>query len=75
MSVCVCMTRRIIQTFVLCCVQAKMGYQSGEGLGKTQQGITVPIAESLHKGRRGLGYKLEGLEREDVRWEQEEVFV
>ena len=52
-----------------------MGYHSGEGLGKSQQGIKAPITESLHKGRRGLGYALEGLEREDVKWEEEEVFA
>ena len=50
-----------------------MGYKPGEGLGKAGTGRVVPVEESLHKGRRGLGYALEGLEREDVHWETEEV--
>ena len=51
-----------------------MGYKPGQGLGKEGSGITAPIMESLQKGRRGLGYNLEGLEKEDVQWEEEEVF-
>ena len=50
-----------------------MGYKAGEGLGKTSSGRAEPVEESIHKGRRGLGYILEGLEKEDVKWEQEEV--
>ena len=50
-----------------------MGYKPGTGLGLRSTGITVPLEESMHKGRRGLGYDLEGLEKEDVQWELEEV--
>lgn len=50
-----------------------MGYQLGQSLGRTGEGIVDPIEESIHKGRRGLGYALEGLEKEDVKWELEEV--
>ncbi len=50
-----------------------MGYTPGKGLGKYGTGIAEPINESIHKGRRGFGYTLEGLEREDVEWELEEV--
>lgn len=50
-----------------------MGYQVGKGLGKLGTGIIQPVEESIQKGRRGLGYMLEGLEKEDVQWEQEEV--
>ena len=46
-----------------------MGYKPGGGLGKSGTGIAEPIEESVHKGRRGLGYMLEGLEKEDVNWE------
>ena len=52
-----------------------MGYMPGEGLGKEKTGITKPVEESTHKGRRGFGYLLEGLEREEVLWEEEEVHV
>ena len=55
------------------CVQASMGYQKGKGLGKLGTGITQPVEESVQKGRRGLGYMLEGLEKEEVQWEEEEV--
>ena len=54
-------------------LQASMGYKPGEGLGKTGSGMSTPVSESLQKGRRGLGYMLEGLEREDVHWEMEDV--
>ena len=50
-----------------------MGYKAGEGLGRSGGGIVNPIEESMHKGRRGLGFVLEGLEKRDVHWEEEEV--
>jgi len=50
-----------------------MGYTPGKGIGKYGTGIAEPISESLHKGRRGLGFTLEGLEKEDVKWELEDV--
>jgi hypothetical protein len=56
-------------------MQASMGYIPGQGLGRENTGIVDPIQESLHKGRQGLGFNLEGLEREDVQWELEEVYV
>ena len=51
-----------------------MGYKPGLSLGMSGTSITKPIQESLHKGHRGLGYNLEGLEKEDVQWELEEVW-
>ena len=50
-----------------------MGYKPGMGLGRDNEGIAEPLEESTHKGRRGLGYDLDGLEQEDVQWELEEV--
>ena len=50
-----------------------MGYKAGQGLGRLADGIVAPISESSHLGRRGLGYALSKLEREDVKWEEEEV--
>lgn len=50
-----------------------MGYVPGKGMGKYETGIAEPITESSNLGRHGLGYLLEGLETEDVKWELEEV--
>ena len=52
-----------------------MGYKPGQGLGRDSSGIIAPIEESLQKGRRGLGFNLDGLEKEDVKWEEEEVWL
>lgn len=52
-----------------------MGYTPGKGLGRNSTGIVEPVEESLHKGRRGFGYSLDGLEKEDVEWDLEEVHV
>ena len=46
-----------------------MGYASGQGLGKSGQGIVEPVAASLQRGRRGLGHILKGLEDEKVEWD------
>ena len=50
-----------------------MGYTHGKGLGKTESGIVNPIQQSTHKGRRGLGLSIDKLQREDVKWELEDV--
>merc|ERR1719414_2255805 len=48
-------------------MMAKMGYQSGKGLGKRGQGIVEPVVASNRRGRRGLGYILKGLEDKKVK--------
>ena len=41
-----------------------MGYVPGKGLGKTESGISEPIQQSMHKGRRGLGHMIAKLKQE-----------
>jgi cap1 methyltransferase len=52
-----------------------MGYKPGQGLGRAETGITTPISQSSQLGRRGFGYSAGGLEKEDVKWEEEEVNI
>ncbi|XP_063235254.1 cap-specific mRNA (nucleoside-2'-O-)-methyltransferase 1-like isoform X1 [Bacillus rossius redtenbacheri] len=52
-------------------MMAKMGYKSGHGLGKHEQGRVAPIELSLQRGRRGLGLHLPGLEPANLVWNSE----
>ena len=47
-----------------------MGYKPGQGLGRDSSGIIAPVKESL---QTGLGFNRDGLEKEDIKWEEEEV--
>lgn len=48
----------------------KMGYKEGTGLGKHGQGRTDIVGTSNHRGRRGLGRTLKGLETDnELQWD------
>ncbi|KFM76234.1 Cap-specific mRNA (nucleoside-2'-O-)-methyltransferase 1, partial [Stegodyphus mimosarum] len=47
----------------------KMGYKTGTGLGKFEQGRVNIVEASKQRGRRGLGLHIEGLEPSDVKWD------
>ena len=47
----------------------KMGYKKDSGLGKLGQGRIEPIIASQQKGRRGLGLKLDELDRAANKWD------
>ncbi|CAB4011141.1 cap-specific mRNA (nucleoside-2 -O-)-methyltransferase 1, partial [Paramuricea clavata] len=49
-------------------LMGKMGFQIGEGLGKFGQGRSNIVEASKQRGRRGLGFEIEGLEADDVEW-------
>ncbi|GFS91353.1 cap-specific mRNA [Nephila pilipes] len=55
----------------------KMGYKTGKGLGKNEQGRVNIVEASNQRGRRGLGMKIAGLEPSDTIWDasQEEILV
>lgn len=38
-----------------------MGYKSGVGLGKNEQGITKPVDITFQLGKKGLGIKLKSI--------------
>lgn len=53
-----------------------MGYKKGKGLGKHEQGRVEIVEASKHRGRRGLGLLIPGLEAADDKdwdFETEEV--
>lgn len=68
-----CLLILICVVVVVVVVQESMGYKTGQGLGRSGDGITAPISQSSQLGRRGFGYAAGGLERENVKWEEEEV--
>ncbi|KAJ8927721.1 hypothetical protein NQ314_019782, partial [Rhamnusium bicolor] len=47
----------------------KMGYKSGSGLGKNEQGITKAIDVTCHLGKRGLGLNIKGVEATNAAWD------
>ncbi|XP_028408922.1 cap-specific mRNA (nucleoside-2'-O-)-methyltransferase 1-like [Dendronephthya gigantea] len=56
-------------------LMGKMGFQVGEGLGKFGQGRSEIVEASKQRGRRGLGFEIEGLEADDVEWTETEKEV
>ena len=49
-----------------------MGYEQGRGLGRYGQGRADIIETSQQRGRRGLGFRVEGFDDKDFTWEEEE---
>ena len=56
-------------------LMASMGYKAGTGLGKAGQGIVEPVAASMQRGQRGLGYIIKALEDEKVQWDASKEVV
>jgi cap1 methyltransferase len=54
-----------------------MGFKKDKGLGKQGQGRLEPIIASQQKGRRGLGLRLDDLDRVADKWDSsiEELFI
>lgn len=46
-----------------------MGYKTGSGLGKNEQGTTDIINIPIQLGKRGLGLKLAGLDASNKTWD------
>ena len=56
-------------------MMAKMGYGGG-GLGKAGQGRLEPVGLSSHRGRRGLGLVLKGLETDQtIEWNEDDETI
>jgi cap1 methyltransferase len=55
----------------------KMGYRKDTGLGRLGQGRVEPIEASQQRGRRGLGLRLDELDRVAVKWDPaiEELYI
>lgn len=47
----------------------KMGYRKDTGLGRLGQGRVEPIEASQQRGRRGLGMRLDDLDKAAVKWD------
>ncbi|KAK9507779.1 hypothetical protein O3M35_007558 [Rhynocoris fuscipes] len=50
-------------------IMEKMGYRSGQGLGRHAQGRVEPVELSKQRGRRGLGLTLPGLDPASLHWD------
>lgn len=49
-----------------------MGFEQGRGLGRHGQGRADIIEASQQRGRRGLGFKVDGFDDKDFTWEEED---
>lgn len=49
-----------------------MGFKEEGGLGRYGQGRSDIIETSQQRGRRGLGFRVEGFDDKDFSWEEEE---
>ena len=49
-----------------------MGFEQGRGLGRYGQGRADIIEASQQRGRRGLGFRVEGFDDRDFTWDEEE---
>ncbi|KAB7505155.1 Cap-specific mRNA (nucleoside-2'-O-)-methyltransferase 1 [Armadillidium nasatum] len=56
-------------------IMMNMGYEKGKGLGKFKQGIVAPILASNQRGRRGLGFIIEGLEPKNLKWDKSKEHI
>lgn len=45
-----------------------MGYKSGQGLGKNEQGITRPVDVTFQLGKKGLGMRLKNTKDIEESW-------
>lgn len=53
----------------------RMGFKEEGGLGRYGQGRSDIIETSQQRGRRGLGFRVEGFDDKDFSWEEEEEVV
>lgn len=52
-----------------------MGYKAGEGLGKRGQGMSDILDTKMRRGRRGLGFEIEGFDEVETPWVEDEVRI
>ncbi|XP_011632291.1 cap-specific mRNA (nucleoside-2'-O-)-methyltransferase 1 isoform X1 [Pogonomyrmex barbatus] len=53
-------------------IMKNMGYKTGKGLGKDDQGRVEPIEAVIQHGRRGFGHYVPGLKEASLKWNPKE---
>ncbi|KAJ8919707.1 hypothetical protein NQ315_006235 [Exocentrus adspersus] len=56
-------------------IMQRMGYKTGSGLGKNEQGITEAIKVPLHLGQRGLGLTIKTLSGSEEKWDSSKEII